>query len=147
MFSAGHAFAGRQGLAGGWPVVGVITTGLLFGPALGILAGVTMATGRVVSVVANGLRSFDSDQVASLAATVVFFAVFGGVAGWVGRLLRQAEHEVAVARPARRWPGRCTTPSCRRSRSTARRTSESDPVLARLLATPTGSCASSSTDP
>ena len=44
VFSAGQAFAGRQGLAGGWPVVGVITTGVLYGPAAGIPAGIAMAT-------------------------------------------------------------------------------------------------------
>jgi signal transduction histidine kinase len=132
VFSAGHAFAGRQGLAGGWPVVGVLTTGLLYGPVLGVGAGVVMATARIVSVLANGVRSFDRDQVASLAATIVFFAVFGGVAGWVGRLLRQAEQEVALAR-ARDEVARTLHDTVLQTLAlTARRTSDTDPVLARV---------------
>ncbi len=69
---------------------------------------------------------------ASLAATVVFYAVFGGVAGWVGRLLRQAEQEVAVAR-AREEVARTMHDTVLQTLAlTARRTSESDPVLARV---------------
>ena len=132
VFSEGHAFAGRQGLAGGWPVVGVLTAGLLFGPALGVVAGAGMATARVISVVANGVRSFDADEVASLVATFVFYAVFGGVAGWVGRLLRQAEQEVAVVR-AREEVARTMHDTVLQTLAlTARRTRQSDPELARL---------------
>ncbi|MET0325817.1 MAG: ATP-binding protein [Ilumatobacteraceae bacterium] len=132
VFSAGQAFAGRQGIAGGWPVVGVITTGVLYGPRLGIPTGIAMASARVVGVAANGVRSFDRDQLGSLAATFVFYAVFGGVAGWVGRLLRQAEREVVMARAREEFARTMHDTVLQTLALTARRTADSDPVLARL---------------
>jgi signal transduction histidine kinase len=132
VFSDGHAFSGRQGLAGGWPAVGVITVGVLSGPVVGAVAGAAMGTGRIVSALANGVRSFDADEVASLAATVVFYAVFGGVAGWVGRLLRRAEQEVAIAR-AREEVARTMHDTVLQTLAvTVRRTRDTDPDLARL---------------
>ena len=98
VFEEGHAFAGRQGLAGGWPVVGVIEAGIALGPWPAALAGAVVGFGRLLGAVANGVRAFDGDQVASLASTVAFYALYGAVAGWVGGLLRRAEVEMAVSR-------------------------------------------------
>ena len=78
------------------------------------------------------MRSLDRDQLASLAATIVFYAVFGGVAGWVGRLLRQAEREVAVARAREEFARTMHDTVLQTLALTARRTADSDPVLARL---------------
>ena len=97
-FEEGHAFAGRQGLAGGWPVVGVIGAGVALGPWRAAPAGAVVGLGRLVGAVTNGVRDLDGDQVASLVSTVAFYALYGAVAGWVGGLLRRAEIEVAVTR-------------------------------------------------
>ena len=97
-FEVGHAFAGRQGVAGGWPVVGVIAAGITFGIRLGTLAGAAVGVGRIVGVEANGIDDLDVDQVASLLSTVGFYALYGAAAGWVGTLLRRAEREVTATR-------------------------------------------------
>jgi signal transduction histidine kinase len=97
-FEAGHAFAGRQGLAGGWPIVGVIAAGITAGPVAAGVGGALVGLGRVVGVEGNGVDHLDADRVASLASTVGFYALYGIAAGWVGTLLRRAEREVAATR-------------------------------------------------
>lgn len=131
-FEAGQAFAGRQGLAGGWPMVGVLTAGLTLGSRVGAPAGALVGLGRLVGAWANGVRGFDGDQVASLLATVAFYALYGAVAGWVGGLLRQAEEEVATTR-ARDEVARTLHDGVLQTLALVeRRTAVSDPVLARL---------------
>ena len=97
-FGEGHAFGGYQGLAGGWPVVGVIAAGITVGPLFAAIGGAIVAVGRIVGVEANGVTSLDATRLASLASTVGFYALYGAAAGWVGRLLRTAEREVGAAR-------------------------------------------------
>jgi signal transduction histidine kinase len=98
VFESGHAFGGYQGLAGGWPVVGVIAAGITLGPWPAAIGGALVGTGRIVGVVANGISSLDATQVASLASTILFYALYGAAAGWVGKLLARAEREVGAAR-------------------------------------------------
>lgn len=100
-FEEGHAFAGRQGLAGGWPVVGVIAAGVTLGPVPAAIAGALVGTGRGVGALLNGADDLSWDHVASLVSTVAFYATYGGVAGWVGRLLQRAERERAREEVAR----------------------------------------------
>jgi signal transduction histidine kinase len=97
-YSPGHAFGGYQGLAGGWPVVGVIAAGITLGPWPAAVGGALVGVGRIVGVEANGVESLDATRLASLASTVVFYALYGAAAGWVGTLLRRAEREVGAAR-------------------------------------------------
>lgn len=132
VFEPGHAFAGRQGLAGGWPVVGVIGAGFTLGPGPAAAAGAVVGVGRLFGALGNGVRAFDGDEVASLAATVAFYALYGGVAGWVGNLLRAAEQEVAVNR-ARQEVARTLHDGVLQTLALVeRRTATSDPLLARL---------------
>lgn len=134
VFGEGHAFAGRQGLAGGWPVAGVIAAGVALGPVRGAAAGAFVAVGRVVGVLANGVAvaDLDGDRLASLASTVAFYAVYGGVAGWVGRLLARAEQEVAVTR-AREEVARTLHDGVLQTLALVeRRAAATDPDLARL---------------
>jgi len=98
VFEPGHAFGGYQGLAGGWPIVGIIVAGITLGPWPAAIGGALVGTARIVGVEANGVDSFDATRVASLAATVAFYALYGAAAGWVGRFLRTAEREVGAAR-------------------------------------------------
>lgn len=100
-FEEGHAFAGRQGLAGGWPVVGVIAAGVTLGPLPAAVGGALVGTGRIAGAALNGVDDWTWDHVASVASTVGFYATYGGVAGWVGRLLQRAERERAREEVAR----------------------------------------------
>lgn len=100
-FEERHAFAGRQGLAGGWPVVGVIAAGITLGPLPAAIGGALVGTGRIAGAVLNGVDDWTWDHVASLASTVGFYATYGGVSGWVGRLLHRAERERAREEVAR----------------------------------------------
>lgn len=133
-FEEGQAFAGRQGLAGGWPVVGVIAAGVALGPWPGAAAGAAVGLARAVGAVANGvaIADLDGDRLASLASTVAFYALYGGVAGWVGRLLGRAEREVAVTR-AREEVARTLHDGVLQTLALVeRRTGGTDPELARL---------------
>lgn len=133
-FEPGHAFAGRQGLAGGWPVVGVIAAGVALGPVPGAAAGAAVGLGRAVGAAANGVgpAELDGDQLASLASTVAFYAVYGAVAGWVGRLLRRAEREVAVTRAREEVARTLHDGVLQMLALVERRTGATDPTLARL---------------
>ena len=131
-FEEGHAFAGRQGLAGGWPVAGILTAGVTSGPYVGAAAGAGVGTARLLGALANGVRDFDGDQVTSLVATIVFYALYGAVAGWVGRLLARAERDLAVTK-AREEVARTLHDGVLQALAlVVRRTASSDPELARV---------------
>jgi signal transduction histidine kinase len=132
VFEEGHAFAGRQSLAGGWPVIGVIGAGVTLGPWLAAAAGAVVGTGRLAGALVNGVRDFDGDRVASLAATVAFYALYGAVAGWVGRLLRRAEAEVAVTRAREEVAMTLHDGVLQTLALVERRVAGTDPTLARL---------------
>lgn len=132
-FEAGHAFAGRQGLAGGWPIVGVIAAGLTAGPLLGAVAGAVVGVGRVLGVEANGIDEYDATRIASLASTIAFYALYGAAAGWVGMLLRRAEREVAATR-AREEVARTLHDGVLQTLAVVeRRLGESEPEVAKLV--------------
>jgi hypothetical protein len=132
VFEEGHAFATSQNLAASWPLVAVLAAGVVWGPWLGIVAGAVVGAARLGGALANGVHSFDGSQVASLAATMVFYALAGGVAGWVGRLLRRVETEV-LARRARDEVARTLHDTVLQTLALVeRRTAASDPELAAL---------------
>lgn len=93
----GTVFASGQSIGSTWPLVGVLSAGVAFGPATGVAAGAAMGTARVLSTVVNGVGDYSSTGVLSLTNTVVFYALAGGVAGYVYRLLVRAREEVAGA--------------------------------------------------
>lgn len=97
-YRAGHAFAGSQSLGSVWPLAAVLSVGLASGARLGALAGALLGVARLASVVANGVRELDGGHVLSLVNTTVLYVVAGAVAGYVVRLLRQAEREISAAR-------------------------------------------------
>lgn len=58
-----------------------------------------LLAGTITTRMAQQSRvDFEGDDLASLGSSVCFFALWGGVAGWVGRLLTRAEQEVATTR-------------------------------------------------
>jgi signal transduction histidine kinase len=132
VFEEGHAFATSQNLAASWPLVAVLAGGVAWGPWLGIVAGALVGAARLGGALANGVRSFDGSQFASLAATVVFYALAGGVAGWIGRLLRRVETEV-LTRRARDEVARTLHDTVLQTLALVeRRTAATDPELAAL---------------
>lgn len=95
---AGTVFTSGQSIGSTWPLVGILSTGVAFGPGPGVVAGVAMGAARALSTVLNDVGGYPSSGVLSLTNTVVFYALAGGVAGYVYRLLVRAREEVAVAR-------------------------------------------------
>jgi signal transduction histidine kinase len=94
----GTVFSTGQSLGSVWPLTGVISAGIVFGPWGGALAGVVLGACRYVSTVLNRITSYDAGRGLSLANTTVFYAMAGGVFGYVVLLLTRAREEVAAAR-------------------------------------------------
>jgi len=94
----GSAFSSGQSIGSVWPLAGILSAAVAFGPVVGVVAGLAMGAARVLSTVVNDVGSYPTSAVLSLLNTAVFYAVAGGVAGYVSRLLVRAREEVAVAR-------------------------------------------------
>jgi signal transduction histidine kinase len=94
----GQAFATRQSLGSVWPLVGILSAGLVAGPIAGAGAGAIVGMARVGSVLANHSAISSGGRVLSLVNTVVFYALGGAVAGYLAWLLRRAEREVFEVR-------------------------------------------------
>ncbi|HEX2701311.1 MAG TPA: ATP-binding protein [Acidimicrobiales bacterium] len=86
-----------QSIGSTWPLVGILSAGVAFGPGWGAAAGGAMGGARIVSTVVNDVRNYSSTGVLSLTNTVLFYALAGGVAGYVYQLLVRAREEVAGA--------------------------------------------------
>lgn len=131
-YGSGHAFATSQSLGVGWPVAGVLTAGIAWGPAVGGLAGVGMGAARFGSTMANGvaLSELNAGRVTSLISTAVLYASAGAVAGYVAMLLRRAEREISAAR-AREDMARTLHDGVLQTLAIVERRAD-DPVLARL---------------
>lgn len=96
--SPGSAFSAGQSIGSVWPLVGILSAAVAFGPGAGVAAGGAMGAARAFSTVLNEVGAYPSTAVLSLLNTAVFYALAGGVAGLVYRLLVRAREEVAVAR-------------------------------------------------
>jgi len=94
----GTVFLSGQSIGSTWPLVGILSAGVAFGPGWGAAAGVAMGVARVGSTLLNDVGGYTSTGVLSLTNTVVFYALAGGVAGYVYRLIVRAREEVAGVR-------------------------------------------------
>lgn len=97
-FSNGHVFATSQNLAAAAPAIAAANIGIAAGPATGVVAGAAIGATRIASALLNGVEEFTGPRWASLASTVVYVALFGGVTGWLAATLRRTETEVIVRR-------------------------------------------------
>ena len=99
-FAHGHVGLGQSSLASSWPLASVLTVGVALGSSGGLLAGVAMGVARATSVPLNGVSLFSvrSPVVVSILSTLVIYALAGGIAGYVTRLLRDAADAVARSR-------------------------------------------------
>ena len=93
----GEVFSTGQSLASVWPLTGVISAGVAFGPVGGGVAGALLGACRYVSTVLNDVTDYGDGRALSLASTAVFYALAGAVFGYVYLLLKQAREEVAAA--------------------------------------------------
>jgi signal transduction histidine kinase len=91
-------FSTGQSLGSVWPLTGVISAGVALGPWGGAIAGLAMGACRYVSTALNRVTSYDAGRGLSLTNTTVFYAMAGGVFGYVVLLLTRAREEVAAAR-------------------------------------------------
>jgi signal transduction histidine kinase len=96
-YTHGHVFGSSQTLGVIWPLIGVLSAGLVGGPLWGALAGAAFAPARVLGAVANGV-GMGGHRVLSVVSTAMVYATCGAVVGYIMRLLKRAEHEVAAAK-------------------------------------------------
>src|SRR3954468_6698950 len=73
VYEQGHAFATQQSLGVAWPLFGVLSAGLAFGPVMGGVAGVVVGAARLIGTLANGvaLDDINGGRIASHATTVI----------------------------------------------------------------------------
>lgn len=91
-------FTTRQSLGSAWPFTGILAAGVAFGPLVGAVAGAGLGLARVVAVAVNGSSLAEAGRVMSTLNTTVFYALAGGVAGHLARLLIRAERDISAAR-------------------------------------------------
>jgi len=96
--SPGTVFSTGQSLGSVWPLTGVISAGVAFGPWGGGLAGLALGGGRYLSTVLNEVQDYGDGRGLSLTSTTVFYTLAGAVFGYVVVLLNQAREEVAAVR-------------------------------------------------
>lgn len=126
----GEVFSTGQSLASVWPLTGVISAGVAFGPVGGGVAGAALGGCRYLSTVANGVTDYGDGRALSLASTAVFYALAGAVFGYVYELLKRAREEVAAAH-AREEIARTLHDGVLQTLALVERRAD-DPALARL---------------
>ena len=123
-------FSTGQSLGSVWPLTGVVSAGVAFGPWIGAAAGLALGGFRYLSTVLNRVTTYDAGRGLSLTNTTVFYAMAGGVFGYVVLLLTRAREEVAAAR-AREEVARTLHDGVLQTLALVERRA-TDPALARL---------------
>ena len=100
---SGAVFETGQSLGSVFPLAGILTAGVAFGPAVGASTGV-LGLGRLASAWLNDIGDFDVARVLSISYGVVFYALAGAVAGYIYVRLQRAENEVAAAQARENAP-------------------------------------------
>jgi two-component sensor histidine kinase len=98
VFDPGQAFATSQALATAWPIVTTAGLGLAAGRRVAAAAGLLFGPARALGAVLNDFGPFEPRHFVSIGATSVFYCSIGLVFGWLTRLLRDAQEEVAHQR-------------------------------------------------
>ena len=93
----GEVFSSGQSLASVWPLTGVISAAIVFGPLGAAIAGTALGACRYLSTVLNDVTDYGDGRALSLMSTAVMYALAGAAFGYVYRLLKQAREEVAAA--------------------------------------------------
>ena len=96
----GVAFSSVRTIGFAWPLVAIISAGVVYGGIVGLVSGLLVAVPRWFAPIVNGVEfgDYESTHWFSLASTTLLYALAGAVAGYMAALLRRAESEVAEAR-------------------------------------------------
>jgi signal transduction histidine kinase len=130
VFEPGQTFAPSQALATAWPLVATAGVGLAGGRRLAAGAGLLFGPARGVAALLNEFPSFEPRHYASMAATSVFYCSIGVVFGWLTRLLREAQEQVAHQRASDEMARVLHDTVLQTLALVDRRTRSSDPELA-----------------
>ena len=98
VFDPGHVFETSQSLATQYPLVALATCGLAFGPWVAASLGVLIGPAEWLAAELNQFGPWSLRHVFSIVATSIFFASAGALFGWLGRLLRRVEGQIADQR-------------------------------------------------
>jgi hypothetical protein len=98
VFEPGHVFGTSQNLATQWPLIAAVSIGVAAGPIAAAAYGALVGPARWVAAELNDFGEYDPKHLVSLAAASLFYAASGAVFGWLARLLRRAEGEIADRR-------------------------------------------------
>jgi len=98
--TASEAFSSTRTIGFAWPLVGIISAGIVWGGWGGALAGVGVALPRWFAPIVNGITfaDYESQHWFSLMSTTLLYALVGSVAGYMSTLLKRAERDLAAAR-------------------------------------------------
>jgi len=131
-YRPGHAFSSAQSLGGAWPLAGVLTAGVAWGPIGGGIAGLVIGGARAGADFANGvsLNRVGGSQVISMLTTTALYVIAGAVVGRVAVLLERSERTISAAR-ARDEIARTLHDGVLQTLAIVER-STTDPALARL---------------
>lgn len=118
-----------QSLGSAWPLAVILTIGIAYDAPIGFLSGVALGIIRIAGqyTFGTGIGGGD-DQLAALGSTI-FYALAGGVAGFVTVRLRRAEREIAIAR-ARDEVGRTLHDGVLQTLAIVQRRSDDDELVA-----------------
>jgi len=131
VFEAGHVFEVSQSLATQYPLIAVVSIGLARGPIVAGAIGLLIGPAEWLGAVLNEFDDWSTRHVISIVATSLFYCAAGVVFGWQAGLLRRAEADIADRR-ARDDVARVLHDTVLQTLALVeRRTSESDPDLAR----------------
>lgn len=88
----------RQSLGSNWPLTGLLSAGLVFGPVGGFVAGLVLGTARLAAEAFGEPWPWSGPQILALTSTVVLYTLGGWAAGFAATRARLIEREVGDAR-------------------------------------------------
>ncbi len=97
VFKSGHIGSVQAGLAGSWPIAGVLTAGVAFGPWGGLATGTAMGAAHALAAPLNGV-SLRSSGVLAVLTSCVLYAIYGLAAGYAVRFIHAYDETLSRTR-------------------------------------------------